>query len=247
MVRAILAGKKTQTRRVVKPKASESSMASFSAASGWYPDRYNHGREWCMWGVRGTTDHNKQGAWLGRCPYGDVGDRLWVREMWADGDELASSRGPLDAPEHVLYRADKSAYYFGDSPMDGSNLPGRRVKDTEGWNFDHPCVHWKPSIHMPRWAARIILDVTDVRVERVQAITEEDAKAEGVESLGPSIGAEQGFVDDSGRTHGTHPYTLAFACLWDEINADRGFPWRNNPWVWVVSFKRVVYSARVAS
>lgn len=189
MVRAILAGKKTQTRRVVKPKASESSMASFSAASGWYPDRYNHRREWCMWGVRGTTDHNKQGAWLGRCPYGDVGDRVWVRETWAS--------------------VNGGAFYKADEPWPEAYGPEPK---------------WKPSIHMPRWAARIILEVTDVRVERVQAITEEDALAEGVDRTNTSI---PGYA------------TQRFHKLWDSINDARGFGWATNPWVWALTFKRV--------
>lgn len=208
MVRAILTGKKTQTRRVVKLSQ--------------------------------------------RCPYGIPDDRLWVRETWADGDELASSRGPLDAPEHVLYRADNSAYYFGDSPMDGSNRPGRRVKDTEGWNFDHPCVHWKPSIHMPRWAARIILEVTDVRVERVQDITEEDAKAEGLSALSKDGGRlwKYGIPDrdklpgnDDDGWHWTEwdaDPRVAFRKLWDSINDARGFGWAPNPWVWAITFKRVI-------
>jgi hypothetical protein len=211
MVRAILAGKKTQTRRVV---GSMHPPEFFGVRGGpdendplqwgyYVADGMPWGGDGCLVLARGETGHDRCVLSLA-CPYGDVGDRLWVRETWAE--------------------VNGGAFYKADEPWPEAYGPEPK---------------WKPSIHMPRWASRIILEVTDVRVERVQDTTEEDAKAEGVESLGPSIGAEHGFVDDSGRTHGTHPYTLAFACLWDEINADRGFPWRDNPWVWCLTFKRV--------
>jgi hypothetical protein len=211
MVRAILAGKKTQTRRVV---GSMHPPEFFGVRGGpdendplqwgyYVADGMPWGGDGCLVLARGETGHDRCVLSLA-CPYGDVGDRLWVRETWAE--------------------VNGGAFYKADEPWPEAYGPEPK---------------WKPSIHMPRWASRIILEVTDVRVQRVQDTTEEDAKAEGVESLGPSIGAEHGFVDDSGRTHGTHPYTLAFACLWDEINADRGFPWRDNPWVWCLTFKRV--------
>lgn len=143
MVKAILAGKKTQTRRLVKaPRGSEPSHAGVDFG----------------------------------CPYGQLFDRLWVRESWqcnhADQDR-----------SKVNYRAD-----------------GRDR------------LLWTPSIHMPRWASRITLEVTDVRVQRLQDISEEDAKAEGAE----------------GRE--------AFASLWDAINGNRA-SWASNPWTWAIGFR----------
>lgn len=92
---------------------------------------------------------------------------------------------------------------------------------------DYEKLTWKPSIHMPRWASRITLEVTGVRVERVRDITEDDARAEGA-NQDPIDGPEQG-----------GSYKLGFWDIWDSINAKRGFGWEVNPWVWVYEFKRV--------
>jgi hypothetical protein len=112
-----------------------------------------------------------------------------------------------------------------------------KIPDSEGYegcNFDEPdfCEagngneKWRPSIHMPRWASRITLEVTDVRVERVQEISEEDAKTEGVT---PSI---------VGEWWDHLKYRAGFQTLWNSINEKRGFGWDENPWVWVVEFKK---------
>lgn len=130
-----------------------------------------------------------------RCPHGVPGDRLWVRETCERRPFCAGSKAIC-----VAYSAD-----------------GESVLDPVG--FDYSCW-WKrgeklPSIFMPRWASRITLEVTGVRVERVQEINQVDALAEG--------------------TQGKHSY----AELWDSLNAKRGFGWDTNPWVWVLEFKRV--------
>lgn len=187
MVRAILSGQKTQTRRVVNPKPSMSHLLA---------PRMHTLREGPM-GVPRS------------CPYGKPGDRLWVREMFL-----------IDNPEYVAtYKSepwrgtpnpsDAEVYYFA-SEKDPSIFP-----------------RWKPSIHMPRWASRITLEVTDVRVERLQDITEDDAKAEGC-----SLVIIDGFVECGTRK-------TTFRKLWDSINAKRGFGWDANPWVWCISFKIV--------
>lgn len=191
MVRAILDGHKTQTRRIVKPQppgwATHPSMAPSST------DLF------CHWTDGGTEDC---AFWPKdeplRCPYGKPGDRLWVRETWAT----------LGRQVHAaVYRAD---------------------------NIGYPVERWRPSIHMPKWASRITLEVTGVRVERVQRISEADAVAEGVDPwpfnpLQPMTTGELGA--DS-------PYRGGFAVKWDEINEDRG-TWYSNPWVWVVEFNRI--------
>ncbi|WP_304473495.1 hypothetical protein [uncultured Desulfovibrio sp.] len=130
-----------------------------------------------------------------KCPFGEPGDRLWGRETFALGEPPYFG---------VAYRADE-----GDNPED---VGGKRQK-------------WTPSIHMPRYLSRITLEITDVRAERVQDITEEEAIKEGV-------------VDPIMGTYGLSPKTV-FRDLWNDIYAKRGLGWEANPWVWVVIFKRV--------
>lgn len=99
--------------------------------------------------------------------------------------------------------------------------------------------HWRPSIYMPRWASRITLEVTEVRVERLQDISEEDAQAEGVERCDGfplSLGYPAG--EDDGKCVLYPSAVRAFSVLWDSLNHERA-PWRSNPWVWVIRFKRV--------
>lgn len=194
MVRAILAGAKTQTRRVCKP-------------------------EWlrCL----DSEDDEDRAKAVAGCPYGAPGMRLWVRETWAEaGNE---DHAPLD-PRRALYRADtKPGDYGADVFQDGREY------------FDG----WRPSIHMPRWASRIDLEVTGVRVERLQEISEEDARAEGVDEWIPceirtGIRAR---IWGGGKRQGTA--REHFSILWDSINSKRGYGWDANPWVWVIEFRRV--------
>jgi hypothetical protein len=191
MVRAILDGRKTQTRRVVKPQPDRAMVAPH-CENGWWM--------WRVW----TPEHAKHGypsTRYGdvRCPYGVPGDRLWVRETWA----------PHPSGERTaFYAATLGGLYVGGFP-----------------EWDGP---WKPSIHMPRWASRITLEVVNVRVERLQDISEADAQAEGCD---PAIA---GHCEDGPlRT-----YRTGFVRLWDNINAERA-TWASNPWVWVVEFKRI--------
>lgn len=143
-----------------------------------------------------------------RCPYGLPGDRLWVREAWRVSS-AQDSLAPRDLPDGL------KAEYVADGPaiFDGRIRPG---------------------MFMPRWASRITLEITDVRVERLQDISEDDARAEGF-----SVDRISDYLDVVERMDQTEsrPATCLYRDLWDEINGDGA--WDANPWVWAISFKRV--------
>jgi hypothetical protein len=193
MVRAILDGSKTQTRRIVKPQfASDAVPAEMCAetAEGWQTIGHS-GMWWCD--AAGCADDAI------RCPYGIPGDRLWVRETFAEfiDYDLIDGRS-VELGRDFVYRAD-----------------GEDQKRHTAW---------RPSIHMPRAASRIDLEITGVRVERLQDISEADAVAEGVE---PFINSDGDMIETA---------TTMYERLWEQINGAGS--WEANPWVWVVEFKR---------
>ena len=179
MVKAILAGRKTQTRRVVKPQPINP-----IDGPGFSPVELN-------W--RWDSENARV------CPYGVEMDLLWVRETWRcdDEDNLCGHR--------IRYESDGKTQWLW--------------PDTDFRKIANPTKK-RPSIFMPRWASRITLEVTGVRVERVRSISEEDAIAEGVE---PEL---------------DWTATMKYAVLWDKINGKK-YPWANNPFVWVIEFKRL--------
>ncbi len=173
MVKAILCGNKTQTRRVIKPQP-KGVMRIWMFLRVWQ---------------------------FIKCPYGQVGDKLWVRETWivdAQSDEMKPSDIPTD-----------SEVWYKTSPP----LPDSFNK-------------WRSGRFMPRWASRITLEIIGIRVERVQEISYEDILAEGIKDLGEgrSIYKPDYLVEDE------------FIELWDSINAQHGYSWESNPWVWVIEF-----------
>ncbi|OVW95700.1 hypothetical protein BME42_20330 [Klebsiella pneumoniae] len=201
MVRAILDGRKTQTRRIMAPQPAddiERCIFPNPEAIGWKSSlRHKHGS---------TTAHF--------CHYGKPGDRIWVRETWA--------RYNIDQNSHdIAYRATTPA----DWPEEGL---------------------WRPSIHMLRWASRILLEITDVRVERLNAISPEDAESEGLERTNftgfgdepglPSYPEPDVYFDPLKKQWKEYP-PEAFAGLWESIYGEGS--WNANPWVWVIEFKRV--------
>lgn len=196
MVRAILAGTKTQTRRIVRGVPSDELVSAF-------------GTEWVY---RSDPETLKKV----RCPYGVAGDRLWVRETWAPAGCTRCDELPPEA-QSARECTCKTAVYRAD---DGARA-----------------VTWRPSIYMPRWASRIALEVVSVRAERLHAITEDDAHAEGVIALDGSL--DEAALCVRAKTLGgcAEDARTWFAELWDRINGDRA-AWASNPWVWVVSFKR---------
>lgn len=201
MVRAILDGRKTKTRRVVKPQST-------SVIHGKYLDQSEDGDKPTKEDRRSWHRLNEDSNYYEpiRCPYGGPGDRLWVRETWAEG----GSSTQLPCGEYVWSSHLKARYAATDNAI-------RDKDDSCYWRL-------RPSIHMPRWASRLTLEVVSVRVERLNEISEADARAEG-------------YVGDGVTRHDAEARNW-FAGLWDSINAKK-HPWSSNPWVWVVEFKRV--------
>jgi len=225
MVRAILEGRKKMTRRVVKHRIYSNGFHFDGRDILCHCDELPPSAM-LMEVKRGKiayTTSNLEG-WESECPYGAPGDRLWVREAWARDFEMSS---------RVFYRAD--------ADEDGT-IPYLVAGEGMGGGVGNARIdRWRPSIHMPRWASRITLEVTGVRVERVQDISEEDAIAEGVERRVIGSGWREYGLDDATELAGTPPLATAresFRSLWDSINAKRA-PWASNPYVWVVAFRRV--------
>jgi len=192
MVRAILAGRKTMTRRVVKPQPDvihEQIRPEFSFGDNRPLYAESFAKSYCK--------------------FGKPGDRLWVRETFSEIPNQKPS-GYFTDPKWInrkyWYAADN------DKPMWGGK--------------------WKSSRYMPRVASRILLEITFIRVERLQEISEADAMAEG-------FVAGDGHPENGFHTESPYPAVAAFRSLWELLNAERGFGWDQNPWVWVISFRKV--------
>jgi hypothetical protein len=202
MVRALLGGTKTQTRRVVKPQPE----AEHGGEPYWFIGGYR------AWTYRDTQDVLRKGVNLLSCQYGNPGDRLYVRETWAQDSEDGT----------LFYRADVGS--------------GNGADDWERNRLDGaPGYQWRPSIHMPRIASRIHLEIVAVRIERLQEISEEDALAEGVKAKWEP-GCSGRLMEAIGGLS-FRPAASAYADLWEQING--GGSWDSNPWVWVVEFRRL--------
>lgn len=204
MVRAILAGQKTQTRRTVKWKDVATGLnLRFTGLSA---QRYPKG--WVL-----ESDSRSSSEWRCQptpCPFGQPGDRLWVREAHAI------------LPTHGQHRADGERWGpWGGLPTTVSDDGKQIAYYREGFDRCDP-GRWRPSIHMPRWACRLVLEITAVRVERLQTISPRDCIAEGIRT--------RFTVDD-----GNDDLRIQFRDLWNSTGGD----WDGNPWVWVIEFKRV--------
>ncbi|HBV9317560.1 TPA: hypothetical protein MD936_002836 [Klebsiella pneumoniae] len=225
MVRAILDGRKTQTRRIMKPQ----------------PEPCPRGGHWWPSNVFKTMLHveeemqNGKGGWGGlvgdACPFGDVGDRIWVREAYrfpASLDDV-SPTGVGEMAVATGYRKPWAPTFY---EFTGTFSDGWKGFETPPKVSDAGKL--RPSIHMPRWASRILLEITDVRVERLNAISEEDARAEGIIDGGC---LNCGEPEPCGCANPEPDATDAFAYLWQSIYGQEN--WKANPWVWVIEFKRV--------
>lgn len=194
MVRAILEGRKTQTRRIVKFDSQKDGLPIPEKA--WVDNSYHHEKFGNVDCLKVPYTH---GITLRHFPEWEAGDVLWVRETWAEHPEI---------PGTAMYRANRGGDYQGSA---------------------QGLFNWKPSIHMPRWASRISLEVTAVRVERLQDISEEDARAEGV--------AIQQDAKIAARVAEDTPARMEFWHLWQSIYGPES--WDSNPWVWAITFRRV--------
>jgi hypothetical protein len=204
MIRAILDGRKTQTRRIVKPQPI--------VRRHWSgPD--DHGLEFKDRTVRITSLHRYQEEIAAAlCPYGARGDRLWVRETFHLDGTRAQHEDAMRTFPVVFYRATEA-------------------EPSAGWR-------WRPSIYMPRWASRITLEVTSVRAERLQDITGEDARAEGIDYSKHACDCEMCARTAAICPAASSSLIMEYASLWDSINAKRA-SYSSNPWVLVVSFRRL--------
>lgn len=197
MVRALLSGRKTQTRRIIKPQPEATLSGSLSG-------------KWLSRPLNGLLLPKIEDIAI-HCPFGVVGDRIWVRETFQGPlfnydlmDSYCKDPTPFEKPEFCVYKAD--------------GVPAPEFYDAD--DELHCC--WRPSIHMPRWACRILLEITNVRVERLKSISDGDAIREGCSTADMMSGD---CVAD------------VFARLWVSIYGSDS--WNANPWVWVIEFKRV--------
>ncbi|EOV5314160.1 morphogenetic protein [Klebsiella pneumoniae] len=197
MVRALLSGRKTQTRRIIKPQPEATLSGSLSG-------------KWLSRPLNGLLLPKIEDIAI-HCLFGVLGDRIWVRETFQGPlfdydlmDSYCKDPTPFEKPEFCVYKAD--------------GVPAPEFYDAD--DELHCC--WRPSIHMPRWASRILLEITNVRVERLKSISDGDAIREGCSTADMKSGD---CVAD------------VFARLWASIYGDES--WNSNPWVWVIDFKRI--------
>ncbi|MHB0550416.1 hypothetical protein [Escherichia coli] len=215
MIRAILDGRKTQTRRIIKSVPTTHNFHGWIMSSTCAKDEGK-----AVWAI-GDSPLLKDPIRL-NCPLGKIGDRLWVRETWQgplvdyeNSNKLYKDPEPFQTIKNCVYKADGDAcpeYFDAD---------------------DNLRYGWKSSAQMPRWASRILLEITDIRVERLQNIREEDAVAEGVAPLhgGYWKHYQPGWTQHQLSARGS------FVTLWNSINGEDA--WYKNPWMWVVEFKNV--------
>lgn len=188
MVQALLDGRKTQTRRIIK--------ASMFDLQLWIANKSSNNPK-----IKNT------------CPFGKIGDLLWVRETWRPDCAIMKKPGSrkITCPA-IRFKVGEGRLHLG-----GKDKP----------QLDRIDGKWKPSIHMPRWASRLTLEVTDIRVERIQNISKKDAIAEGVLHCVNMFHAEPNWDEDDDES--------MFQELWESINGKDS--WKANPWVWVIEFK----------
>ena len=238
MVRALLAGRKSVTRRIIKPQPVEPAARPLRHAAkhpGSYFDAYcsekktpknprGMSNEWCWW----TADDRPDPLTTIRCPYGAPGQILWCRETWQ-----AWRRTSYEYDEHeALTREARSGARWAEWIEQNGKPDAIEYRATS-----KSLGPWTPAIHMPRWASRLTLEIVSVRVERLHAITEEDARAEGIDTL-------DGELDDAAICRAAkvlgcciEDRRASYGALWAEINGEASLI--ANPMCWAISFKRI--------
>ena len=230
MVKAILRGTKHQSRRVIRPQPEEFYWAGKSRYL-WRPKRGVF--------VDGWAEKHLAQKMAQHCPYGTPGDKLWVRETWRVG-AWSEDTGEVC----VDYKADNHACQEWLRVEDEEQFDRLWIQSTDDalasgleagedgtyhWEPGKGPARWRPSIHMPRWASRITLEVTGAGAERVQDISKADVIAEGIPQWTFAVGAWADVPPDP---------RWKFIELWDSINGKRGYTWETNPFVWVITFRR---------
>jgi len=201
MVQAIFDGRKRQTRRIVK----FSKVEGFDNHDIWKSVQQALDGSWIFWSTSKVPDLQPYERGGYKCPYGRSGDILWVREKW-------NAQNMNDQWWHEVPREDRPLWNWA------WTNPVRPA-------YDALPPRWLPSIHMPKDACRLVLEIVGVRVERVQEITPEDAQAEGC------------FSDKTIEIAGQWSIVTMFKNLWNSINSTKGKRWEDTPWVWVIEFK----------
>lgn len=211
-VRAILDGRKTMMRRVIKPQPFEIP----------YLDRHENIESACFWRY---GEEREDWPTPKDCPFGQPGDRLWVRETWRASNPVA---GWVDCQ----YKAGMNRLVY---------LKGKEYKQAERFGM-HRSIQdkWTSPVLMPRWASRIMLEIINVHVERLQDISEEDALGEGIRRI--PHGMDGDYFHFSRTEADPQNWCFpddAFRELWDKLYTKRSYGWDTNPWVWVIGFKQV--------
>lgn len=224
MVRAILDGRKTVTRRVIQPQPPDSCIIG----------KVNQG--YGTWWIEPTGSLWPEDKPL-KSPFGKAGDRLWVRETFVI--EQSETKPTDGRPFEVMTEEEEEWAYFG--PY---RVPHYRATETEPHivpldlkdGLDDR-TRWRPSIHMPRWVSRISLEILNVRVSKLQAINQQQIIDEGVTI---SIEDWEKKWYDKKRDRGLNIYLATFIDLWNSLNEKRGFAFDTNPWVWIYHLRRII-------
>ncbi len=243
LVKEILAGRKTMTRRIMNPQPSEEFAPS--KCQIYEPARYDKNGDMYQGSpIFGCYDINGEDEGY-KSKYGQIGDFLWVREAWAD---VTDAFDEADEIRNVAFRADNSVW----------DCYGQMVYLEQLGDSGIEVKKWKPSIHLPKFASRLTLEIKDIRVERIQDISEKDAIAEGVSPLftQAEINAKgrywkeldlnpmpwKNYLWNTKKDNGSQFSSCktakeSFKTLWFQINGEKS--WIENPWVWVIEFQKI--------